>query len=956
MNILNSKKISLLTLCIGFSLLSGHYAYALQNQFNPPPSPCFDIISDGLGVPVLFNEDESPGVLRALQDFRTDVEKASGSLPSLVTSLPNADKFVLAGTLGKNEWITRLAEEGKIDLSGLDGAWDGFLHQVVEAPFPGVEQVLVVAGSDKRGTIFGLYELSKQIGVSPWYFWADVPIEKKQNVAVVPGCTSLQVPTVQYRGIFLNDENPALLGWVLERYGGFNHEFYSDVFELILRLKGNYLWPAMWGKAFYDDDPKNGETADLYGIVIGTSHHEPMGRAHVEWDRYGEGAWNYQTNEEVLQKFWIEGIERIGPFEATISLGMRGDGDEPMSNETNIKLLEKIVADQRDILNKHGEKLENKLQVWALYKEVQDYYEQGMRVPDDVMLLLADDNWGNLRLLPKADEAAHHPGGWGIYYHFDYVGGPRNYKWINTNQISRTWEQMNLAYHHGATRMWLVNVGDLKPMEFPISFFLDHAWNPEAMTVDKMEAYPKYWAKEQFGAEYAKQIGDMLTEYTKYTARRKPELLDPHTYSLFHFREAERIVEDYAKLTARAEILYDKIPQAYKDAFYQLLLYPIKATATVNKLYVKTAKNRLYAAQGRAATNRMAAEVERLFNLDAELTNEYHTNLADGKWNHMMSQTRIGYTYWQQPEENVMPEVEIIETPEKADMGMMVEGDEKWWPEAKTETARLPVFDPFNQQQYYVELFNRGKTPFSYSISTDNNWLEFSEKEGEIDEQKRVFVSINWQSLPPGATTGSFTIKARTGQSFTVLVDVANVDKAAFAEFSGFIESNGYVAIEAAHFNSTVGRDSIYWQEIPDLGRTLSGMTPFPVTAPANTIFDEQSPRLEYNIYLFNSGEVKVDIHLAPTLNYLNEQGLRYAISFNDEEPKIINMHENLDWDKTVADYINIQSSTHQIDNAGPQVLKIWMVDSGVVIQRIVIESEEIGRTYLGPPESFFKN
>ncbi|MEI9910879.1 MAG: glycosyl hydrolase 115 family protein [Bacteroidota bacterium] len=390
------------------------------------------------------------------------------------------------------------------------------------------------------------------MGVSPWYWWADVPVKKRPSLYCKKGTTLSDSPKVKYRGIFINDEAPALSGWSKEKFGGFNHHFYEKVFELMIRLKANYLWPAMWGNAFYDDDSLNIQSADDYGIVIGTSHHEPLMRAHDEWRRYGKGKWNYDSNEVRLKEFWRSGMQRA-TNEKIVSVGMRGDGDEPMSRETATALLEKIVKDQRAIIEEVTKQPASATpQLWALYKEVQDYYDKGMRVPDDVTLLLCDDNWGNIRKLPKPGEKPR-KGGYGIYYHFDYVGGPRNYKWLNTNPITRVWEQMHLAWEYKAREIWIVNVGDIKPMEFPISFFLDYAWNPAKISADDLQKYTEQWAASQFGDKYGKDIAGIILKYTKYNGRRKPELLDANTYSLQNYNEAESVTTEYNNLLAGAE-------------------------------------------------------------------------------------------------------------------------------------------------------------------------------------------------------------------------------------------------------------------------------------------------------------------------------------------------------------------------------------------------------------------
>ena len=484
----------------------------------------------------------TPAFVRASSDLQTDIHRVTSLTPSVTHGAPFTTNMILIGTIGSSTIIDQLIRDKKIDVDAIRGKWEANLILVVPHPLPGVASALVIAGSDKRGTIFGIYDVSEQIGVSPWYWWADVPVPHRDALYVKPGRYVEGEPAVKYRGIFLNDEAPSLTNWVNEKYGGFNHFFYERVFELLLRLKANYLWPAMWNSAFYEDDPLNGKLANEYGIVMGTSHHEPMMRAFQEWQRHGVGPWDYATNAANLNAFWEYGIQRGRNWESTITIGMRGNGDEPMSATDNIALLEKIIAAQRSIIAKNKTPtIAADPQVWALYKEVQSYYEKGMRVPDDVTLLWSDDNWGNIRRLPTAPERKR-VGGAGIYYHFDYVGDPRSYKWLNTYPITKVWEQMDLAHAYGANRIWVVNVGDLKPMEFPIEFFLDYARDPGRWNQDNLSTYTKLWAAENFGPEHAAEIADLISKYTKYNGRRKPEQLEPNTFSLIHFQEADRVV------------------------------------------------------------------------------------------------------------------------------------------------------------------------------------------------------------------------------------------------------------------------------------------------------------------------------------------------------------------------------------------------------------------------------
>ncbi len=908
----------------------------------------FPLVSQNGTATIFLDENDFKGVHLVAEDFQKDIERVTGKLPELQTSAEiNSDMPVIVGTLGKSSLIYQLVQNNKIDVSEIEGKWETFAIQVVNDPFPGVKQALVIVGSDKRGTIFGMYDVSQEIGVSPWYYWADVPADEADVLYVQPGVHSRGTPKMKYRGIFINDEAPALAGWATENFGGFNSEFYEHVFELILRMQGNYLWPAMWGRAFYDDDPRNPVLADEYGVVIGTSHHEPLMRAHDEWRRFGEGEWNYNTNPQNLQEFWKGGVERMGEFESVVTVGMRGDGDEPMSEGTAIELLEKIVADQREIISEvTGKPAEETPQVWALYKEVQDYYDQGMRVPDDVTLLLADDNWGNIRKLPNPDDAPRE-GGYGIYYHFDYVGGPRNYKWINTTQISRVWEQMNLAYEFGANELWIVNVGDIKPMEYPTSFFLDFAWDPEKIGAGDLREYTEDWAARQLGEKFSEEIADILLTYTKYNSRRKPELISPETYSLTNFNEADRIVEEYRELEERAEAIYAQISEKYKDAYFQLVLFPVKASANLNELYVSAAKNNLYAEQGRASANKYAERTKELFDKDAELTEQYHTDLADGKWNHMMSQTHIGYTYWQQPDQNNMPEVKEISLPEKAEMGVAAQGTERVVTRSGSSVT-LPTFDPFNDQEFYVEVFNKGQESFQYKIQKKPSWIEVSEDKGTIKGQKRLFVRVNWDKVPKGQTRGSFRING-AGDRVTVEVSINNPEN---RNIKGFVESNGYISMEASNFSENHRVNGNGWELIPNLGRTGSAMASYP-KEPTQQEISENNPYLAYDFHSFSSKEAELEFYFSPTLDFRNQGGLEFAYSIDDGEPQVINMHEQTEdkWDTSVAN--NITKVSTMIDlQPGNHTLKVYALETGIVLQKILIKTGEDRGSYLGPPES----
>jgi len=967
---LSRYKIFLFSIILGFEILSACSLdkEAVNNSnyvaFESEDS-AFPVVSEGKATPIVLSDNEHSGVVKMSKLFQKDIKMVSGIFPKLeIGKLPQSDVLIVVGTIGKSQLIDQLVDQGKINIDDVKGRWETSLIQVIDNPFGGVKKALIIAGSDKRATIYGMFDLSRKIGVSPWYWWADVPVQKHDAIFVKGGRYNLGEPKVKYRGIFLNDEEPALGRWAVEKFGGFNHQFYENVFELSLRLKGNYLWPAMWWASFNSDDPMNPKLADELGIVMGTTHHEPMMRAHAEWKPYGGGEWNYATNKGQLDKFWSEGIERMGNYESIVTMAMRGDGDVAMGEGTNIALLENIVEEQRKIIaDLTGKSIEETPQLWALYKEVQEYYEKGMQVPDDVTLLLCDDNWGNVRHLPESNDSPRR-GGYGMYYHFDFVGGPRSYKWLNTSPIPRVWEQMHLTYQYGVDRIWLVNVGDLKPMELPISFFLDYAWNPEAIQADDLEQYTISWATEQFGAEHAEEIALLLRMYPKYNARRKPESLYSDTYSLIHYREFETIVNDYQALEQKADAIYNQLANNKKDAFYQLVYQPIQICSNLNQLYYYHAKNLLYASQGRAATNQMADKVKELFKKDAEITEHFHTQLAKGRWNHFMAQPHIGYNSWQQPDKNYMPPVKEIKVPVQGKLGLSVEGSELWWPKEQS-LASLPLFDSFNQQLFYIELFNMGLNAIDYSVSSDADWVNLSSRKGKLEQEQRIEISVDWTKTGQGTHTARVKVEPKVGEAveFEVLARKYNHEK---IKPKGFVEQNGYVSIEAPHFTNAVNTSEITWQSIPDMGKTQGAVTAHPVTKGVEMPSIE-TPVLEYAFTLLEkpeNGEVEVQTYLSPTLNYLGGEGLRFAISIDDEEPQIINMHEGTEvpdwkypdwWNSAVLNNIIVKKSTHKVVEPGNHVLKYWLVDPAIVLQKLVINNGGAKPSYLGPPESIIK-
>ena len=907
---------------------------------------------------IVIDSSELPGVMRAAKNLQSDIQKVTGKQPAIKNTLAGQQQVVLIGTLGDSQLIAQLIANKKLDVSKIQNQWDAFHVAVVDKPFADVERALVIVGANKRGTMYGIYSLSEQIGVSPWYWWADVPVAKKPTLFIDKKTHVIEIPKVKYRGIFLNDEAPALTNWVTEKYGNYNHQFYEHVFELLLRLKANFLWPAMWNNAFADDDPQNMILADEYGIVMSTSHHEPMMRADKEWNRYGKGPWEYSNNPENLYQFWVDGAKRNKPYESIYTLGMRGQEDEPMSEGENIGLLEKIVQDQRKIISDvfGQDQLTKVPQVWALYKEVQGFYERGMRVPEDVILLWCDDNFGNIRRLPSPDERKR-AGGAGVYYHFDYVGGPRSYRWINTVSIAKIWEQMHLAYTFDANQIWIVNVGDLKPMEYPIEFFLRMAWNPEAWPKERIPEFAQLWAEREFGKEYASEIAAIMTGYTRHNLRRKPELQDATIYSQLNYAEADRITADIKSFAARAEKIYAQLPQEKRDAFYQLVLFPTKASAIVTELYDAQAKNHLYAAQTRSTTNIYADKVRELFAADAALEQEYH-QLNNGKWNHFMSQPHIGYSNWNNPPEDTLPVTHHYEPHNEAEMGIAIEGTASAWPAAGH--YQLGRFDPFGKQQKTIEVFNKGKKPFTATAKVSAPWIKINHTSAQVKTVAKLLVSIDWSKAPLGETRGFVQISGTGWGSASIAIEAFNPGTKQ-AKLKGFVEADGYIAIEAEHYQRKgdgprIQGQKLAWEKIPEHGRSLSSMSVYPITDTHFTSTDS-APWLEYDIYAHQAGNITINGFFAPSWPMLPKQGLRYAIAIDDEPPQVIDLTSDMSnerWEETVRTDVRLSQSTHELKKAGAHKLRIYSLDPGVTLLKIVIDTGGLLPSYLGPQESRF--
>ena len=794
-------------------------------------------------VLVYMDSNDQKGVARAARDLTTDINKVTG-FPSEVTSKEDAP--VVVGTIGHSKVIDRLVKQGIINKKDLQGKREKYI-------ITSVGDQLVIAGSDRRGTIYGIYELSRQIGVSPWYDWADVPVEAHDHIFIKRGTYTDGEPAVRYRGIFLNDEAPCLTSWVKYTYGTNygDHRFYERVCELLLRLKGNFLWPAMWSWAFYADDPENSRIADEMGIVVGTSHHEPMARNHQEYARKRQewGPWNYRTNKEKLDQFFREGMERRQGTEDVVTIGMRGDGDEAMSAEADTRLLEDVVKNQRRIIEQVTKRPAKETpQVWALYKEVMDYYDAGMKVPDDVIFLLCDDNWGNVRRVPMTKKEKEHKGGWGLYYHVDYVGAPRNSKWLNVTPVQNMWEQLTLASQYGIDQMWILNVGDLKPMEYPIQLFLDMAWNPKSAAsiadnddgVPQVDCMPhvRVFCRACFGEEQADEAARLLNRVSKLNGRSTAEMLDATTYAL---DEWAGVVADYAELETAALNQFLSLKANQRDAYRQLILFPIQAMGNIYRLYQAVAMNRQLYKEKNPDCNIWADRAEQAFRRDSVLCAQYNNDIAGGKWNGMMVQKHIGYRSWN---------------------------------------------DDFGPKDIMPQVFR-------------------------IDE--------------------------KTGNNL-------------------FAEQDGIVAIEAEHFFDRHDGDGLRWTVIPDMGRTLSGISLQPYNV---ALKPSGNPTLTYRFSTENA--VKgVYVVVKSTLDFQNKGGHCFRVTIDGKEPVVCNFNKDLNekpeniyslYYPTVARRVVVANADLQA-SAGQHTLVIEPLDPAIVFEKVVVDCGGYRPSFLFGQES----
>ncbi|MCL6456638.1 MAG: glycosyl hydrolase 115 family protein [Gorillibacterium sp.] len=921
------------------------------------------------------------GLRRVVCSFANDIKLVSGAMPDICTQAEQLDgTVVIVGSIGSNDLIDGLIEDGVIDAAPIRGKRECYTIQVVEQPFAGVEQALIIAGSDKRGAIYGIYSISEMIGVSPWVYWGDVVPQKKPELSILTNLLNRtsKEPSVKYRGIFLNDDWPSLGSWVTNVFGDFTEDFYEKVFELILRLKGNYLWPAMWSAEFSVNGKSsplaNAQLAHEYGIVMGTSHHEPLFRAGSEWQRvysqYGtSNLWNFAQNKQAITDFWEDGVKRNKDYANLITLGMRGESDSVLegSDRENIELLKMIIRTQKDLLKKYN--LEHAPQVLAVYKEVEKYWygteeAEGLKdweLLDDVTILLSDDNFGNLRKIPQGCEM-NRRAGWGMYYHFDYHGGPHSYEWVNTVPLEKVWEQMSMAFDYGIRDIWIVNVGDLKPMELPISYFLELAYDFDAWGTDGINRtmeYTKRWVEQQFGpaleAETIQGITRLLADYTRMNGRHKPEIISPSTFSPVHYNEAQRVLNQAMELENTAGKYEKLIPELYKDAYYQLVYYPVAASANVVKMQIYAGLNSLYWRRGSVLANAYAALTNEAIERDKELERVYNTSISGGKWKGMMSSPHVGYVNWN-AQDWKYPETAVWTPKQGSLMIVDVEGTEEGY---ASGTAILPALTNLRKESCRLTISSGGDAPFDYQATVSADWIRLDYPQGRVETGKTIQVSADWNQVGKGEIATGEIIISGVGASVTVQVAAQWIDAEGVPPMT-FIETDGVVAIEAEHALRCVSKSGVEWKIIESYGRSLSSVKMFPTGV--SFVRTEDAPYLEYRILVHQDGEYGLSAYIAPTNNLSPASRLKYAVGFDNEAPVIANAlpanyeggnHDNLPWCHAVMDNIHIVTTCHVLSK-GIHTLRFYGLDAGLVLQKLVLSAAYLPYSCFGPEESYY--
>ncbi|KAK3368389.1 hypothetical protein B0H63DRAFT_504280 [Podospora didyma] len=976
--------------------------------------------------PILLSQDDFVGVHIASNSLASDLYQITGVLRQVRrghsanitsqwtgngTTIPSA---IIAGSLNSS-LIRNLSSLRLLDTSDLQGKWETFKTTIVQKPLPGIERALVIAGSDKRGTIFGIHTLAEQAGQSPYHWFADVPARKHAQIHALPKITVHGEPSVKYRGLFINDEEPALNTWWARYHNAtrypLNTEFYAHVFDLLLRLKANYLWPAMWksftpppGNIFFTDDPGNQQLADDYGIVISTAHHEPMQRASNEWDDTKLGPWDWSKNKANITTFMEDGIARAGNNESYITVGLRGLGDSAAtSNLTNaLEMLKDVFAVQRGIIKKYYGSETGVNQVWALYKEVASYYDAGLDPPEDVTLLFPDDNWGNVYRLPSGNEETDRKGGTGVYFHFEYVGLPRSYKWGNTNNLAKVLKELMHAYLRGATRIWIVNVGDIKPMELPLGFSMDLAWNVSNFSFERIPEYLEAYATREFGPDHAEDIASILLEHSHLVGMRRYELVTPATFSQLNYLEAERVVARWQGLADRAAALYAHIDAELKPAFFQLVYHPVVSGALYYNVTVGVGTNYRFALERRNSANQVAHQVLADFESAYDLVEEWDA-LSDGKWTNMMSQAVYDAVEepkrWAGPSRDIVSNLSFVQLRQDmqfslGNLGIRAEGstsatEQGRWAESVDASMPttgyapvLPSMDRYGPSIRHVDLFMRGnhRVPLHWALDpVPVDWLSITPSSGTLSREthsdQRLNVTIDWSKVPAGFNN-TVLVGIRSTPAWYPYFDQIRIPVRNFvveATSGTFPETGGFVSIEAPHFQSSsamaAGPNNPHFQVFPYLGsRSESGSIALrPFKAARASKVDAVAIWVSYGIALVAPADhLEATVYINSGLDTDPRLKMEFSLTLDDSPVNFTRVLGNYiknpnagdippEWMDHVADNVWTKQVSFGAAAAGAHEL-VWRVNSPeVYLEKIVLDIRggSVKPSYLGPPETF---
>ncbi|HET6708440.1 glycosyl hydrolase 115 family protein [Amycolatopsis sp.] len=925
----------------------------------------FPLVAGGVAADVFVDAADDVAVRRVAGDLQADVERVSGVLPILTNRTTGLSRTaVLIGTIGHSPVIDKLVAAGRLDVAEVAGRWEASVTQVVEAPIAGVDRALVIAGSDRRGTIYGVYDLSERIGVSPWYWWADVPVPHRDTVTVAPATEKRREPAIRYRGIFLNDEDN-LSQWAYRTAEPGKHigpVTYTRIFELMLRLKANYLWPAMHPESdHFNKYPDNARLAHEYGIVVGSSHPEALLRNNVhEWQPWAEAhrnpdgslpEYDFTVNPKTILDYWRARAKANARYESVWTVGMRGIHDSGLVTK-NAKTTAERVAVMNDIITQQRRILADEVgpaagavpQIFIPYKEVLDLYNAGVRVPDDVTLIWPDDNHGNMRQLPTAAERQR-SGGNGLYYHISYWGSPKSYLWLDTTAPAKIWQELRRAYDNGVRHTWIVNVGDLKSQETGLSLAMELAWDIDRWRAEDVHPRLAEWAGRQFGAAHAREIAEIRQGYYELAAALRPEFIQSGVFSLVHHGdEAERRMAAYRSLIGRAEAVGRQLPSSYQDAFFELLLYPLTGAYLMNLKFVCADRNALAVKQGRGAgVNVFAGLAERAQADEEALTRRYNTAIAGGKWKEIINPYPANV-----PKAPRVPAVTRRTPTNAVGLGVAAEGNE-------TGVARPLTFSSYPRNRRFIDVFNTGFAPLSWQASPSHSWVQVSTRAGTTPDQARIWVGVDWAAAPAGVSGPEVRITG-AGTTVTVPLQVVNDGERGRATATGFVEALGYVSIEAEHHDRLVPRSGATWQTVPGLGRSGAAVIGAPFDA-ARLDGDSRTvaPELQYNVRFATAGTFPVTVYRLPSLDARGTR--RLAIGLDAGTPILLKgtgvTSATAAWSRNVVEGIEKLTTSITVDRPGEHVLKLWMVDPGNAVDQIVVDTGGLPASYLAPPESF---